>query len=104
MLEAGLKRKVMSLLKEKVIPADKIPGSRFKRGAADIIACVPPSGIYLAIELKSPEKKDDSPTEQQARFIDKINKAGGIAICSNDYAVIAGAIETVLDYSKRRQG
>jgi hypothetical protein len=58
--------------------------SRFMRfgpkGQADILGIMSPSGRLLAIEVK---RKGQGPTEEQSRFLNRIDLAGGIAIVAH---------------------
>jgi len=58
------------------------------KGISDILGIY--KGKMLAIEVKQPKKK---PTEDQQKFINKINENGGIAFvatCINDVEVYLG--------------
>ena len=54
--------------------------TRGKRGAPDIIACVPPEGRFLAIELKVADGRLEP---AQATEIERIRTAGGCAIVAH---------------------
>lgn len=55
-----------------------------RSGVVDIVACV--NGNFLGIEAKSGNKQ---PTALQHREMDLINKAGGFALCINEYNIDA---------------
>ncbi len=45
-------------------------------GSSDLICCVPPSGRFMALEMKGPKGKA---TDEQLLFIDQVRKHGGLA-------------------------
>jgi len=45
-------------------------------GQSDILGLIPPHGRFLAIEVK---RGGQGPTDDQLRFINRVNKAGGLA-------------------------
>lgn len=60
------------------------------KGGSDIIG-ITPDGRFLAVEVKTPKGRA---TKEQIRFIDAVNKAGGIAgICRS----VEEAIELISD-------
>lgn len=79
--EKAVKDKVVAILKEEGVyyffPATHGYG---RSGVPDIICCVP-SGKFLAIECKAGKNK---PTALQVREIERIRKAGGIAVVANE--------------------
>jgi penicillin-binding protein-related factor A (putative recombinase) len=50
-------------------------GMMSKKGVSDIIGCY--KGRFFAIEVKRPGR---SPTEEQAKFLNQVSRAGGIAL------------------------
>jgi len=54
------------------------PGFLCKIGIADFCCCL--NGTYIAIEAKAGRKL---PTAIQQRELDKVNAAGGVALCIN---------------------
>lgn len=78
--EKRVKDKVVGILKDEgayyFFPATHGYG---RSGVPDIVACV--SGHFLAIECKAGKNK---PTALQAREIENIRKAGGVAIVANE--------------------
>jgi len=54
------------------------PGYLCRNGIADYIVCL--NGTYIAIEAKAGRKV---PTAIQQRELDKVNAAGGVALCIN---------------------
>lgn len=60
----------------------------FTNGVSDILLCV--RGIFVAAELKA---EDGAPSFKQERFIEDVEKAGGIGgvcYCVNDIAKLIG--------------
>lgn len=53
-----------------------------KKGVSDILACIPPIGRLVAIEIKI--GKDRLSPEQQG-FLENISAAGGIAFVASDF-------------------
>lgn len=78
MLESKIQTKIIKLLES--IPHTYVirPIVCSKRGNPDIIALI--DGIYVAIEVKQPNKK---PTNLQLSRINKIKQAGGIAFVAH---------------------
>jgi len=54
------------------------PGFLTRVGVADFTCCL--NGTYIAIEAKAGRKL---PTALQQRELDKVNAAGGVALCIN---------------------
>lgn len=75
--EKNFENKIKQFLKDKGAWFIKYwAGGQFtKTGIPDILACV--NGYFVAIEVKGPNGK---PSELQLYNIDKIRKAGGIAV------------------------
>lgn len=46
-------------------------------GVSDIVGLIPPSGRFLAIEVKRPGGR---PTEQQRQWLDAVRAAGGVGL------------------------
>jgi len=67
-------------------------GGFAKKGIADILGCLP-RGRFLAIEVKTENGKL---TEYQHRFIDDINRAGGLAF-------VARTVEDVIQELSKAQ-
>lgn len=100
MSETQLKDKVMDYMRQRGIFCMKIAGGpRQAAGIADILAVVPPAGFFLAIELKAPGKPP-WPTALQARFLDNVQKAGGMSACLNDFNDAVSFIESCLSYAQ----
>jgi Holliday junction resolvase len=78
--EKAVKDKVVGILKDEGVyyffPATHGYG---RSGVPDIIACV--DGKFLAIECKAGANK---PTALQVREIERIRKAGGVAVVANE--------------------
>jgi Holliday junction resolvase len=78
--EKVVKDKVVAILKDEGVyyffPATHGYG---RSGVPDIIACV--DGKFLAIECKAGANK---PTALQVREIERIRKAGGVAVVANE--------------------
>ena len=53
-------------------------------GVADFVFVIPPNGRCHALEIKA---TDEKPTDDQEEFIDGINKAGGVAVWTDDFDV-----------------
>lgn len=87
MTEKKIKKQILDYLKkEKVFHWTAWQGPMSTKGISDILGALP-GGRLLAIEVKMPGKK---PTALQQRFIDAVNRAGGLAIvarCVDDVAV-----------------
>jgi len=47
-------------------------------GVSDILGILPPTGRFLAVEVKRPGK---NPTPQQAAFLGIVRQCGGLAVC-----------------------
>lgn len=60
------------------------------RGGSDIIAIVPGSGRFMAIECKAPGAK---PTPEQHAFLTAVHDSGGFAIVVDDVAQLARALD-----------
>jgi len=85
--EKEIQSAILSYLRLKKCVAVKVGSGAFKIGdrfikmgaigVSDIIACCPPHGRYLAIEVK---KQGRYPTPEQRVFLESIHKAGGIGI------------------------
>lgn len=61
------------------------------KGGSDIIGIKHETGQFIAIEVKTPKGR---PTKEQLRFIEAVNKAGGIA-------GIARSVEDALELIRR---
>ena len=84
-IEQSIQRAILEYLRWRGIPCYKhqnagiyrdgryIPSHT--RGVSDIIGLLPPTGRFLAIEVKRPGGK---PTQEQQQFIDTINENGGV--------------------------
>lgn len=88
MTEKLIKKQISEYLKrEKIFHWVVWQGPMSTKGVSDILGVLP-GGRFLAIEVKKqPGKK---PTALQGRFIDCVNKAGGlafVAVCVDDVAV-----------------
>jgi hypothetical protein len=84
MTETQLKKKVLAMVKKKFpdVWCYKV-ADKFCAGLPDIILCVPDNeriGRFAGIELKRPGAK---PRPLQSHIIEKINDAGGVAICAD---------------------
>lgn len=57
------------------------PSDRFQSGIPDLLICVPPHGLFLAIEVKRPGLRAEP---IQAVILTRIRRAGGRAwvLCS----------------------
>jgi hypothetical protein len=64
-------------------------------GVADVLACMRPSGSFLAIEIKNELTKDKQSPDQKA-FAEEITKAGG------DYWIVTSYAEFVKRYESSR--
>lgn len=63
-----------------------------KSGIPDILVCI--KGRFIAIELKR-EDGSGKPSEQQIIECKKINRAGGIAIVSDDFKEVKNLLNTI---------
>jgi hypothetical protein len=63
------------------------------RGAPDILAIIPPKGIFLGIEVKKPGGK---PSPEQLQWIDDIRANGGIAFVCDDVNQLKTLLATYL--------
>jgi hypothetical protein len=60
------------------------------RGCSDLVAVLPPSGRFAAIEVKRPGGRL---TPDQREFLDAVRAAGGIALCVDSVVTLASALE-----------
>ena len=91
--EKALQRQISQYLRLHEIPFRQSRMDRkttTKRGVEDFSICLPPSGRYLAVEVKMPGK---DPTPEQAAELEAIRAAGGIAVVIHSLA----ELKTVLD-------
>src|SRR5690348_4900051 len=97
-LEQSIQRAILEYLRWRHIPCYKHQNAGIRkpdggyipthtRGVSDIIGLLPPTGRFLAIEVKRPGGKA---TQEQQHFIDTINAAGGLAF-------VAYSVEEVQD-------
>lgn len=61
-------------------------------GVSDLLACY--KGRFIAIEVKAPGKRGNL-SDAQARFLDAVEKAGGIAIVADDPAIVWEALNGI---------
>jgi Holliday junction resolvase len=75
--EKSYENKIKKYLKERGCYCVKYFGCNYSTaGTPDVLACVPPEGRFLAIEVKAQNGK---PSELQLAKIEQIRKAGGFA-------------------------
>ena len=75
--EAVLRRRIVRAIKTRWPTAWVYhPADRFHSGIPDLLICIPPHGLWLAIEVKRP---GESPTPLQRIILRKIRQAGGAA-------------------------
>jgi len=67
-----------------------IPVARDEIGAADLVACVPPNGKYLAVECKNEKGK---PTPAQLDFLERVKTKGGIAVLARSIDDVRDALQ-----------
>lgn len=97
MLERDLQNKCLeycrSLKKQgKPIVAIKQHGSAFSsRGVPDILLCI--KGAFVAVELKV---GDNRPTPLQAEYMERIKKAGGMAMVITTYEDFVRVVDYAL--------
>lgn len=86
MTEGRLTSLVLTKLRERGVPCRKIAASPYSpRGISDIIGALPPEGIALFIEMKTPEayrKAANGMTPHQIEFLREMRAAGAIAFCA----------------------
>jgi|SaaInlStandDraft_3_1057020.scaffolds.fasta_scaffold24566_1 Holliday junction resolvase len=75
MNEQQLQKKIQDYLKKQGVYCFKTISTN-RSGIPDIIACVPPLGTFLALEVKVGKNK---PSALQLHHVNEINKAGGKA-------------------------
>lgn len=63
------------------------------KGASDLMAVMKGTAQFWAIECKSTGKKA---TDDQQRFLDAVNEAGGRGLCVDDPAKLAEALNSVV--------
>jgi len=64
------------------------------RGTSDVIACLPRSGRFLAVECKVGRNK---PTPAQMDFLERVRQAGGIAIVAYDITDVIKVVEEAVN-------
>ncbi len=102
--EAAVKRKVTAQLTSLGVyyffPATAGYG---RSGVPDIVACVPPAGLFVAIECKAGKGK---PTALQELEMQRIRDAGGTAIVVNEANVadVGLLVEKLREASLASQG
>jgi hypothetical protein len=110
--EAVILRQILDYLRLLRIPAWRAnsgqmtveAGGRVRRvrfngaaGCSDVLGLLPPSGRFLAVEVKRPGRK---PTASQQGFLDAVTAAGGLAVCVHSVRELQAA----LDAAKKEQG
>jgi len=85
--ETEIQREVLDYLKLRNIPANRNNAGKVKKGShwinlgkggwPDIIACLPPSGFFLGVEIKKP---GEELSEKQVEVKAEIEQANGIVI------------------------
>lgn len=104
--EREIQKSVLEYLRLRKIPAwrvnsgmmiaDNEDGTRrhvrfnMARGCSDVLGILPPSGRFLAVEVKRPGRK---PTADQLGFLDMVTAAGGLALCVSDVRDLAAALD-----------
>ena len=85
--ETEIQREVLDYLKLRNIPANRNNAGKVKKGShwinlgkggwPDVIACLPPSGFFLGVEIKKP---GEELSEKQVEVKAEIEQANGIVI------------------------
>ncbi len=93
--ERRVKKKVTDLLKsygDSVYWFYPVAGGFSATGVPDIVICA--NGLFLGVECKAGNNK---PTELQQRNLERIDKAGGVAIVVRDEPSLT-ALKNLIDY------
>ena len=77
MTEAALRRAVLRQIRQRWPTAYILGGRHSVAGVPDLVLCVPPSGQFYGIEIKTPRGRV---TPLQAATLAKIQRAGGRAM------------------------
>jgi hypothetical protein len=64
------------------------------RGMSDIVAIVPRSGRFLAVECKRPDGRGRL-TDEQLAFLASVQRAGGVAVVVADVLDLAGLLDAL---------
>lgn len=92
MKESDIQSKIIKLLERNNAYVVKVV-SATKAGVPDILACY--KGKFIAIEVKVPEKKDNT-SELQKYNLRKINESGGLAIVAWNEDMINEFLKSVI--------
>ena len=87
--EARLSRRIMTELRARGYFCFKVHGSEFMMaGLPDIIVCA--NGLFIGLEVKHPETRDDV-SPRQSLVHEQIKNSGGTAevVCTVDEALLA---------------
>lgn len=98
-LQAGTKRRVKALRGWLMTTSQPGPKSYGIRGVSDVLICI--SGAFGVIEHKNPNLKKAEPTPSQRHFMDQVEAAGGMALCSNDREEIDRWLDQLAERGRR---
>jgi len=101
-LEGEIQLEILKYLKLRNIPANRNNAGKVKKGShwinlgkggwPDVIACLPPSGFFLGVEIKKPgEELSDKQKEVKA----EIEQANGIVIVITSVEELAEELLTL---------
>ena len=72
-----------------------MPNGRYRiRGVSDILGCIPLNGKMLAIEVKTPQRKN-LVSEYQKQFINNINRHGGVAFVATSLEDVKAKLDEI---------
>ena len=78
----------------------RLPRSPFiKKGVSDIIAILKPHGQIIAIEVKTPKRKNNLSIHQKI-FMDEVQKNGGISLVATSVVDVIKRLEELEDNHK----
>ena len=100
--ETEIQREVLDYLKLRNIPANRNNAGKVKKGShwinlgkggwPDVIACLPPSGFFLGVEIKKP---GEELSEKQVEVKAEIEQANGIVIVVTSVEELAEELLTL---------
>ena len=100
--ETEIQREVLDYLKLRNIPANRNNAGKVKKGShwinlgkggwPDVIACLPPSGFFLGVEIKKP---GEELSEKQVEVKAEIEQANGIVIVITSVEELAEELLTL---------
>lgn len=65
-----------------------------RNGSADLYAIIPPSGRFLAVEVKRPGKE---PTEAQRTFLRRIRNFGGVGVAVDNVKMLDRIVKALIE-------